>query len=480
MVNLLATLGVAADTLGAYSQALQVTENNVTNASTPGYAEQTQTLLAAPFDPADGDAGGVAIGPVISARDEFAEQAVRNQNVLLGAASQNVSSLTSLQTVFDVSGDTGIPYALNNLLQSFSAWAQSPADSNAQQSVIDNATSLASAFNDAASSLDSIAQNTNQQIQTTVTQVNQLVGQLQQYNVQEMNGDRNDAGLDAQVHSTLEQLSQYVDVSATEQDNGAWTVLLDGQTPLLVGSQQYQISNGLALPSDATNPNGPPQAFIQAADGTDITSTITTGQLGALLDFRNNVLASYMGSGTQQGELNTMAQQFADRVNAELTAGNVSDGPPAVTGTALFTYNTTNATNVAQSLAVNPVITADQLAAIDPGPPEVSNGVPLSLAQLADPQASADEIGGKSYSEYYGDMASEVGGLLSQATDEQTVQQSALAQAQNVRQQVSGVDLDAEAMTLTQFQQAYDAVSRMISVLDQVTEDALNMIQPTS
>ena len=35
-------------------------------------------------------------------------------------------------------------------------------------------------------------------------------------------------------------------------------------------------------------------------------------------------------------------------------------------------------------------------------------------------------------------------------------------------------------MTLTQFQQAYDAVSRMISVLDQITEDALNMIQPTS
>ena len=98
----------------------------------------------------------------------------------------------------------------------------------------------------------------------------------------------------------------------------SWTVLLDGQTPLLVGSQQYQISNGLQQPAvrSPTNPNGPPQAVIRAADGTDITSNITTGQLGALLNFRNTVLASYMGSGTQQGELNIMAQQFADRVNS--------------------------------------------------------------------------------------------------------------------------------------------------------------------
>jgi flagellar hook-associated protein 1 FlgK len=481
MVNLLATLGVAADALDAYSQSLQVTENNVVNASTPGYAAQTQTLQALMFNPSEGDAGGVAAGQIESSRNEYAEQAVRQQNVLLGAASQDVTSLTSLQTIFDVSGDTGIPYALNNLLQSFSTWAQSPTDSTAQQSVIDNATDMASAFNDAAASLDTTAQDANQQIQTTVTQVNQLVGQLQQYNVQEMAGDRDDPGLDAQVHSTLQELSQYVDVTAT-QTNGAWSVLLDGQTPLLIGTQQYQISSALEEPADPppTNVNGPPQEVVRTADGTDITSSVTTGQLGALLNFRNTVLASYMGSGSRQGELNIMAQQFADRVNSQLTSGNVSDGPPAVAGSALFTYDTANATNVAQSLTVNPAITAGQLAAIDPGPPEVSNGAPLALAQLANPQSSGDEIDGLSYSEYYGNMASGVGSLLSEATNEQSVQQSAVAQAENLRQQISGVDLDEEAITLTQFQQGYDAVSKMVNILDQITEDAITMVETTT
>ena len=480
MSNLLASLTVSANALQAYSQVLQVAENNVANASTPGYAAQTQTLEAMSFDPALGDGGGVRAGVVESSRNEYAEQAVRDQTVLLGAASQNVSSLTGLQTTFDISGTTGIPYALNNLFQAFSAWGQSPADTNAQQLVINDAADLAGAFNDAASSLTTQAQDANQQIQTTVAQINQLTGQLQQYNTQIMAGDTNDSGLDAQVHSTLEQLSQYADITASQQANGSWTVSLDGQTPLLVGSQQYQLSAGLSQLSNATNPDGPPQAVVRAADGTDITSTITTGQLGALVNFRNTVLASYMGDGSQQGSLNIMAQQFADRVNALLTAGNVSDGPPAQTGTALFTYDTANATNVAQSLAVNSSITAGQLAAIDPGPPEVSNGVPLALSQLANPTSSQDQIDGQSYTAYYGNMAANVGNLLSQATNEQQVQQSAVAQAQNLRQQASGVDLDQEATTLVQFQRAYDANSRLITVLDQITEDAVNILNTST
>src|SRR5215469_14598908 len=106
MANVLAGLGVAASALDAFTQALQVTQTNVANASTPGYARQTQTLVPLPSDIAAGDVGGVKAGIVISSRDEYAEQAVRNQSMLLGASSQDVSSLTDLQNTFDISGDT--------------------------------------------------------------------------------------------------------------------------------------------------------------------------------------------------------------------------------------------------------------------------------------------------------------------------------------------------------------------------------------
>ena len=178
MASLLSTLLVSAGALDAYSQSLDVVQNNVSNANTPGYAAQTQSLEALSFDANTGSYGGVRAGQVVSSRNEYAEQAVRQQTTLLGTATQNVSSLTSLQTVFAISGNSGISYALNNLLSSFAAWAQSPSDTTTQQSVLNNASDLAEAFQQAASSLGTVRQNTESQIGDTVGQINQLAGQL--------------------------------------------------------------------------------------------------------------------------------------------------------------------------------------------------------------------------------------------------------------------------------------------------------------
>src|SRR5689334_21647901 len=126
MSNLLATLGSTAGALHAFDQVLEVTQNNVANASTPGYTKQRLLLNAMPFDMTVGATGGVRAGQVQSARDPYAEQAVRRQSTFLGQAQQSVSSLTSLEATLDISGQSGIPLALNNLFQSFSAWAQAP------------------------------------------------------------------------------------------------------------------------------------------------------------------------------------------------------------------------------------------------------------------------------------------------------------------------------------------------------------------
>ncbi len=296
-----------------------------------------------------------------------------------------------------------------------------------------------------------------------------------------MNGDHNDAGLDAQIHSTLDQLSADGSISATQQSDGTWTVLLNGQTPLVIGSQAYALSTGTVSPAAASaNPTGPAHLSLLAADGTDITADTTSGQLGSLLNTANVVLPGYLGDGNQDGSLNVLAQSFASNVNSLLTNGNQSDGPPPVPGVPLFTYDTVNPTDAAQSLAVSSTITPSQLAAISPGPPEVSNGVALALSQLADPTAASDEIGGLSYTQYYAGMASNVGTLLDTANANVQTQQSAVAQAQNARQQISGVSLDQEATILLQFQQAYEAASKLINILDQLSEDTINMLPTAS
>ena len=514
MANLLSTLLNSSSALYAYQQGLAVMQNNVANASTPGYAKQTLPLEAMPFDLTTGSSGGVRAGTVQSSRDQFAEQEVRSQNTALGEASQNVNSLTAIQSQFDVTGTSGIASSLNNLFQAFSAWGQSPTDPTARQNVINQAGVVASSFQQAAASLASTQQETEGQIQSTVNQVNQLVQQLQGYNQQIDQGDRNDPGLDAQVNSTLEQLSQYGSITATPDSSGsgAVDVFLNGQTPLLVGDQAYALGYGLEGPA-ATDPyqNAPPSAHIYASDGRDITAQTTGGQLGALLNIHNQVLPSYLGDGTHQGDLNTLAQQFADRVNQLLTSGYTSDhsdgtdGSMPPSGLPLFQYGwmqvtaddgtvstVPDYTHIAQTLTVNPAITADQLAAITGTPTsvdtqpvtltgEVSNGVPLALSNLANPTTAQDMVNGNtSYSSFYGNMAARVGSALNDATNDQQVRQSTLAQAQNLRQQTSGVDLDEEAMTMIQYQRAYEAVSKMITVLDTLTEDTINILGTTT
>jgi flagellar hook-associated protein 1 FlgK len=481
MPSLTATMMTASNALDAINQALDVVQNNVANASTPDYAAQTQSFDAMQFDPAQGFTGGVALAQIVSSRDEYAEQTVQQQTTLLGQAQQDVTSLTAIQSQFDVTGSSGISAAFNNLFSAFSAWGQTPASTVAQQDVIEQANNVASAFQQTAAGLAAVAQSTGQQLQDTVTNVNQLATQLAGYNQEIMSGDQDDAGLDAQIHSAFDQLSNDGGISATQQSDGTWTVLLNGQTPLVLGSQAFALSTGTVSPSPTSaNPNAPPHLSLLAYDGTDITADTTSGQLGSLLNTANTVLPNYLGDGNQAGSLNILAQSFASNVNSLLTNGNQSDGPPPVAGVPLFTYDTTNATDVAQSLQVSSTITPNQLAAISPGPPEVSNGVALALSQLANPTSASDEINGLSYTQYYAGMAANVGTLLDNANASLSTQQSAVAQAQNVRQQISGVSLDTEATILIQFQQAYEANSKLISVLDQLTEDTMNMLTPTS
>jgi len=218
---------------------------------------------------------------------------------------------------------------------------------------------------------------------------------------------------------------------------------------LVIGANQYDVSVSFSTPAGApaTVAGGTPPTRILDAQGQDVTAHISQGKLAGLLDMYNNVLPSVGGNAYQQGDLNLLAQSVADRVNQILTSGDISSGPPPVPGIPLFTYNAATPSGIAGTLNVNNAMTPDQLAAIDPGPPLVSNGIALRLAALASPTSAADEINGYSYAEFYGNMASVVGRQSQDAQSQLAVQQQTVAQARNLRSQASGVDLNADAVS---------------------------------
>src|SRR5579871_3069300 len=171
MSGLFSTLNSGLSALTAFDNALQVSQNNVSNASTPGYAKQVATLESLPFEPAGGLTGGVAAGTPTSARDEYLEQAVRNQAESLGSFTAQSQALSPIETAFSISGQSGLSGALSSLVQSFSAWSSSPNSTTASQDVISQAQSLAASFQQAASALSTATSGLNTNIDATVQQI---------------------------------------------------------------------------------------------------------------------------------------------------------------------------------------------------------------------------------------------------------------------------------------------------------------------
>ena len=140
-----------------------------------------------------------------------------------------------------------------------------------------------------------------------MTQINTIASQIQSYNAERLKETTPDPAAEAQLYSSLDNLSQLTNFTTVTQSDGTVTVLLGGGSPLVMGTQQYSLSAGFSVDANAANPNSPPTAHIYDSQGDDITSQITGGQLGGLLDSANRVLASVIGDSQQTGTLNQFA-----------------------------------------------------------------------------------------------------------------------------------------------------------------------------
>jgi flagellar hook-associated protein 1 FlgK len=470
MGNLFSALGTAGESLKAFETGLTVTQNNVTNANTPGYADQVPVFDSLSFQPQNGLLGGVR-EQTQDTTNQFAETAVQQQTSLLGQYQQLQTTLAPLQNVFDVSASSPIPSALNQLFQSFSDWSASPADPTAQNAVLSAASQVSAAFQQSANQLDSIRSATDRNIQSTVTQINQDAALIQGYNATIGNQSTPDAGVEAQLTSTSENLSSLANVQVIRGNDNTVTVLLGGQTPLVIGNQVNALQVQPENTTGALNPSGAPNTEIFDSSGNNVTSQITSGSLAGLLSVRNSLLPSLAGGADQTGELNVLAKSIADAVNNLQAQGSTTSTPPYQAGALLFTYDASSSTDSAATLAVNPSITGSQLAPVETGPPLVSNGNALNLANLA----TSSQINGQNFTQYFGSMVATVGNAAATANTQATAQQSMLTQAQNLRQQLSGVSLDEEAIRLVQLQRSYQASSRIVSVIDQLAQSLMEI-----
>lgn len=455
MSSLNASLAIALSGLASEQGALEATSNNVANVNTPGYSRQVPVLVAS--DPIVEDpltfGTGVTLQSIQSVRDPVLESQIQQETQTQGQLSALVSALSQTQTNFSSTGGD-IGSAISQFFDSVNQLSTSPADLSLRQNVLTAAGNVATAFNVASNNLTAQRTSLDQGVEQTVGQINQLTAEIAQLNGQISNVEN--AGQSAgtfvdQRNQLINQLSSLVDVSVIPSGNSLILTTANG-TALVDGQHSFQLS---------TRPDaaGVQHIFSQ---GSDITSSIVSGQLGGMLAARDQQIPAI------QTQLDTLAAGLANAVNNVQTGGYDLNGN-ASTGHNLFTPPPASAVGAASSLSV--ALTDPALIAASSDGSAGSNGNAEALYALRNQAV----INGQSPGDYYSNIIFNVGNAAANATASQSASSLVLQQLNDQRSSVSGVSLDEEAANMMRYQQAYAASAQVISSINSMMQTVINM-----
>ena len=336
--------GIDLSALQAFQQAIEVTSNNVANASTPGYDEESIELDTA----LPQNAGGFAIGSGVDVAgvQRAYSQAAATQ---LNTSQSTLSQLTSLQNytsqIDNLFGTTagGLTTALQSYFSGWSAVADDPASAPAREALLGDANALAANLKSTSSQLQGLNSDVNTRITADVNQINSIGTQISTLNTQIAqstgSGQAPNQLLD-QRDQLVSNLSQLVGVTTTSNTDGSINVYLGNGQPLVLDQNTYQLS---------TVPNQFNASQLEvastASDGASISSSITSGDLGGLLSARTQAIDPALN---QLGQIATAVAQTANTqqasgldLNGQLGSALFSVGAPVATASSANTDATT-------------------------------------------------------------------------------------------------------------------------------------------
>src|SRR5713101_6770473 len=186
-------LDIATRSLRAQQTLVDIANQNIANANTPGYSRQsgvvTQTMpYPIPVFRQSGAAGqmgtGVQVTEVNRARDTFADYQMRNQLTAQGSWDARSAALTQIEAVVNEPSATGLSAQMTKY---FSAWQQvanNPADPAVRANLIETGKTLADGFQGSVKQLTQQQQDLDKQVGLTVTSVNGFAQEIASLNTQ--------------------------------------------------------------------------------------------------------------------------------------------------------------------------------------------------------------------------------------------------------------------------------------------------------
>lgn len=460
MADLFTSLGTAARALEAQRFALDATGQNIANVNTPGYSRRVVDFAAVPPYDQYSAGSGVTVADLRSQRDLLIERRLDQENIAAHRETALAGALGLVELALGKSG-ASVDSRLSEFFDSFARLADDPMSPVARQEVVLQGQNLAASIRGTYDRLSEARRDANTQIGTALSEINAIATRIAAINESIAIAGRDPAGLhmaDEQA-ALARQLATLTDINVLHRPDGGMDIDIAGGRALVVGNTHYDLVGTMA------GPDGMLQISI---NGSDITQEITGGQIGGLLVARDQRIPTYLTT------LDEQAYALAETVNTIHAAGYDLDGD---TGQNFFGFSTaiSGSTGAARALIVDPAIVSDptRIAAAGAALP-ADNQVARALADARD--AKVLNGGTATLAEGWGNFVYRVGRDVQNARQESAMRQEVVLQVETLRDQVSGVSLDEEAMQLMRYQRAYEANARFFSVVDETLDMLLNAL----
>jgi flagellar hook-associated protein 1 FlgK len=482
-------LEIARRGLTVSQQAISLTGNNISNVSTEGYTRQRLVVESIYPNTVSRFANGVTVGggaevtSITQVRSAYIDSQLRSEYASLGQWGTRSEELQFIESVLNETSESGsINAALADFFDSISELTTNPDNQEIRTNLQQNGMKLCETLNYYYNQLVDLQNSYNDAMSATVDTVNDLLTSIASYNEKiyayELGGQQA-CGLRDSRNVLLDQLSQLIDISYSEDSSGKLTISSGGST--LVNHKDVTLLNAVADQTGAVS--GETGYYSIYLDGTTTELAFTSGKLQAYKDLRDGDSTDNIGIPYLLNSLNTLAQSLAQEFNAVHETGyTIPYGTgTSKTGVDLFEvppggYSDITAGNISLSDEVmeNVYNIAASGAKVDLSASDTQEGnneVALALFALTSSD-SLSTVG--SFENYLKSFVVQVG-ISSASAQETAGSQTAIVENLETRKEsISGVSIDEEMINLVSYQYAYSAASRVLTAIDEALDRLIN------
>lgn len=322
-MGLSGSLQIGRSGLIASQTAIELTGQNLANIATPGYHRQTIGLTSAGSHEIQRDifiGRGVQVQQIVRHIHESLESRLRTSIADQSGALERQQLLSQIESLENELSDNDLSSHLSAFFGAWNELANSPQDNSVRTLVLQQARTLGGFIRGLREDLVQLRQQVDAAIDSIASTVNDLLEKIEAVNGQlvlsEAGGGQAN-GLRDQRDALLAELSQYVEVSAVEQNSGAVDVFV-GSLPIVLNGK----SRGVELRRQALGDRLEIDLVIQ--DDQSVLQA-TSGRLGALAEARDADLVAAIDT------LDRFAHELIFQVNRIHSQGQGLRGFDSVT-----------------------------------------------------------------------------------------------------------------------------------------------------